>query len=298
MRGFLADHRDAYKYLHDQTVRLMNQGYVGAEIANKIALPPVLAREWFNRGYYGTMSFNSRAVYQRYMGWYDANPVHLAVLPPADEAGRYVEAMGGTAKVLTLAQTAYDKGDYRWAATLLNNVVLSAPSNAGAKEALARAYDQMAYQAESSLWRNMYLMGAAELRGGVQASLSAGSPDMIANLPTPMIFDLLAVRLDPAKAGDAELRVLFVFPDRKERYLVQVRHQVLTAEPAAEGVKADATLTLPRAMLLQSLFTGAPLAARVMSGEAKIDGNPLALQKLVGWFDKPAGGFPIVTRPE
>ena len=298
VRGFLADHRDAYKYLHDQTVRLMNQGYVGAEIANKIALPPVLAREWFNRGYYGTMSFNSRAVYQRYMGWYDANPVHLAVLPPADEAGRYVEAMGGTAKVLTLAQTAYDKGDYRWAATLLNNVVLSAPSNAGAKEALARAYDQMAYQAESSLWRNMYLMGAAELRGGVQASLSAGSPDMIANLPTPMIFDLLAVRLDPAKAGDAELRVLFVFPDRKERYLVQVRHQVLTAEPAAEGVKADATLTLPRAMLLQSLFTGAPLAARVMSGEAKIDGNPLALQKLVGWFDKPAGGFPIVTRPE
>lgn len=298
VRDYLADHRDAYKYLHDQTVRLMNQGYVGDEIANRIALPPVLAREWFNRGYYGTMSFNSRAVYQRYMGWYDANPVHLATLPPAEEAGRYVAAMGGADKVRALAQAAHDKGDYRWAAILLNNIVLSTPTDTAAKEALARAYDQMGYQAESALWRNMYLTGADELRSGVKATPAAGSSDMIANLPSPMIFDLLAVRLDPAKAGDSELRILFVFTDRNERYLVQVRHGVLTAEPAADGAKADATLTLPRALLLQSLFTGAPLAPKVASGEAKIAGNPFALQKLVGWFDKPAGGFPIVTRPE
>lgn len=298
VRSYLGDHRDAYKYLHDQTVRMMNQGYVGAEIANRIALPPVLAREWFNRGYYGTMSFNSRAVYQRYMGWYDANPVHLAVLPPADEATRYVEAMGGAGKVIALAKTAHDKGDYPWAATLLNNVVLAQPANAEAKEALAGVYDQLGYQAESSLWRNMYLSAAAELRGGVKAGPSAGSSDMIANLPSPMIFDLMAVRLDPDKAGDAELRILFVFPERNERYLVQVRHGVLTAEPAGEGVKADATLTLARALLLQSMFTGAPLAPKVMSGEAKVDGNPMALGKMVSWFDKPTGAFPIVTRPE
>ncbi|MCF8504048.1 MAG: MBL fold metallo-hydrolase [Caulobacter sp.] len=298
VRSFLASHRDAYKYLHDQTVRMMNQGYVGEEIANRIALPPVLARQWFNRGYYGTMSFNSRAVYQRYMGWYDANPVHLAVLPPADEAARYVEAMGGADKVMALAQAAHDKGDDRWAATLLNNVVLAQPANAAAKAALAASYDQMGYQAESSLWRNMYLTGAQELREGVKPALAAGSPDMIANLPSPMIFDLLAVRLDPEKVGDAQLRILFVFTDRQERYLVQVRNQVLTAEPVADGVKADATLTLPRALLLQSLFTGAPLGPKVISGEAKIQGNPLALQKLVGWFDRPAGAFPIVTRPE
>ncbi|MDO8295608.1 MAG: alkyl sulfatase dimerization domain-containing protein [Caulobacter sp.] len=298
VRDFLADHRDAYKFLHDQTVRLMNQGYVGDEIASRIALPPVLARQWFNRGYYGTMSFNSRAVYQRYMGWYDANPVHLATLPPADEAGRYVAAMGGADKVRALAQAAHDKGDYRWAAILLNNVVLSTPTDTAAKEALARAYDQMGYQAESALWRNMYLTGADELRGGVKPTPAAGSPDVIANLPSPMIFDLLAVRLDPAKAGNSELRILFVFTDRGERYLVQVRHGVLTAEPAAADARADATLTLPRALLMQSLFTGAPLAPKVASGEAKIDGNPFALQKLVGWFDKPAGAFPIVTRPE
>ncbi|MDP1630539.1 MAG: alkyl sulfatase dimerization domain-containing protein [Caulobacter sp.] len=298
VRDYLTDHRDAYKYLHDQTVRLMNQGYVGEEIANRIALPDVLAREWFNRGYYGTMSFNSRAVYQRYMGWYDANPVHLDVLPPADQASRYVAAMGGADKVLGLAAVAHDKGDYRWAATLLNNVVLADPANAAAREALASAYDQMGYQAESAIWRNMYLTGAAELRGGVAPTLAAGSSDIIANLPSPMIFDLLAVRLDPAKVGDAELRIVFAFPDRDERYLVQVRHGVLTAEPASADVKANATLTLPRALLLQSLFTGAPLAPKIKSGEAKIAGNPLALQRLVGWFDKPAGPFPIVTRPD
>ncbi|MDO9473897.1 MAG: alkyl sulfatase dimerization domain-containing protein [Caulobacter sp.] len=299
VRDYLADHADAYKYLHDQTVRLMNQGYTGAEIANRIALPPALARQWFNRGYYGSMSFNSRAVYQRYMGWYDANPVNLAVLDPADQAGRYVVAMGGAARVKALAKGAYDAGEYSWAATLLNNVVLGNPKDAEASQALARTYEQLAWQAESSLWRNMYLSGAVELRnGGPTPSPVSGSPDIIANLPSPMIFDLLAVRLNPEKAGNAKLRVIFAFPERKERFLVQVRNGVLTAEPAAEGEKADATLTLPRPLLMQSLLTGAPLAAKVASGEAKIAGNPLALQRLTGWFDQPTPDFPIVTRPK
>lgn len=300
VRDYLQDHSDAYRYLHDQTVRLMNRGYTGAEIANRIALPPTLADSWFNRGYYGTMSFNSRAVYQRYMGWYDANPVNLAVLEPADQAGRYVEAMGGAAKVKALAKAAHDKGDYRWAATLLNNVVTADPKDREAREALAGAYDQMGWQAESSLWRNMYLTGAAELRatGPLQVTAGTGSPDMVANLPSGMIFDLLAIRLDPDKAGDADLSVIFAFPERKERFLVRVHNRVLTSEPVAEGAKADATLTLPRALLLQSLFTGQPLAAKVASGEAKVEGNPLALMRLTGWFDRPTGDFPIVTRPE
>lgn len=300
VRDYLQDHSDAYRFLHDQTVRLMNRGYTGPEIANRLELPPTLANSWFNRGYYGTMSFNSRAVYQRYMGWYDANPVNLAVLEPADQAGRYVEAMGGAAKVKALAKAAHDKGDYRWAATLLNNVVTSDPKDREAREALARAYDQMGWQAESSLWRNMYLTGAAELRatGPLQVTAGTGSPDMIANLPSRMIFDLLAIRLDPDKAGDADLSVVFAFPERKERFLVRVHNRVLTAEPVAEGAKADATLTLPRALLLQSLFTGQPLAAKVASGEAKVEGNPLALMRLTGWFDRPGGDFPIVTRPE
>jgi len=296
---YLSSHRDAYKYLHDQTVRLMNQGYVGEEIADRIALPPVLARQWFNRGYYGTMSFNSRAVYQRYMGWYDANPVNLAAMPPAEEARRYVEAMGGAKKVEALARVAHDKGDYAWAATLLNNVVLADPADKGAREALAAAYDQMGYQAESSLWRNMYLTGAAELRGGVaEPRTNTAAFDVVRSLPSQMIFDLMAVRLAPEKVKDGQVSVIFAFPERNERFLVTVRNQVLIARPAAADARADATLTLPRALFLQSLFTGKSLAGEVLAGNAKAEGDVGALRRLTSWFDAPKGGFPVITRPE
>ncbi|MDQ0462307.1 alkyl sulfatase BDS1-like metallo-beta-lactamase superfamily hydrolase [Caulobacter ginsengisoli] len=294
---YLGDHRDAYKFLHDQTVRLMNSGMLPGEIAGALVLPPALAKDWFNRGYYGTMSFNSRAVYQRYMGWYDANPSHLAVLPPAEEGRRYVEAIGGADKVIALARAAYDKGDYGWAATLLNNVVMADAGNGPARALLADAYEQLGYQAESAIWRNMYLTGTTELRTGVAAPApQSGSADVIANLPTPMIFDLLATRLNPAKVGDASLSVLFVFPDRNERYLVRVHNDVLTAEPAAPDAKADATLTVARGLFLQSLFTGQSLAPKVLTGQVKIDGDVGALQRLTSWFDPPKGGFPIVTR--
>jgi alkyl sulfatase BDS1-like metallo-beta-lactamase superfamily hydrolase len=299
VRDFLASHRDAYKYLHDQTVRMMNNGYVGDEIAARIALPPVLARQWFNRGYYGTMSFNSRAVYQRYMGWYDANPVHLVAMPPAEEARRYVEAMGGPAKVKALARTAHDEGDYRWAATLLNNVVLADPADREAREQLAGNYDQMGWQAESSLWRNMYLTGATELRAEKPKVIpSLAAADLARNLPSPMIFDLMSVRLDPEKVKDGRVSVIFAFPERGERFLVTVENQVLTSRVAPAGAKADATLTLPRPLFLESLFTGKPLAGKVLSGEAKAEGDLGALQRLTGWFDPPKPGFPIVTRPE
>ena len=293
---YLLSHRDAYKYLHDQTVRLMNEGYVGAEIANKIKLPAVLEKQWFNRGYYGTMSFNSRAVYQRYMGWYDANPVSLAVLPPAEQARRYVAAMGGAAKVRALATKAYDEADYAWAATLLNNVVQADPADKAAAEQLARTYDQMGYQAESSLWRNIYLTGAGELRNGAPPpAAGTAAPDVVMNIPTPMLFDLLAVRLNPEKVGDGATSVLFVFPDRGERYLVTVKNQVLVGRPAAPDAKAEATLTLPRALLLQALLNGKPLAGQP---GVKVEGNGLALVKMLGWFDAPKGDFPIVTRPQ
>jgi alkyl sulfatase BDS1-like metallo-beta-lactamase superfamily hydrolase len=293
---YLVSHRDAYKYLHDQSVRLMNQGYVGAEIANRIKLPPVLAKQWFNRGYYGTMSFNSRAVYQRYMGWYDANPASLAVLPPAEQAKRYVAAMGGADKVRGLAAKAYEASDYAWAATLLNNVVQADPADKAAAEQLAQAYDQLGYQAESSLWRNIYLTGAAELRKGVPPpAVASTSPDIVMNLPTPMLFDLLAVRLNPEKVGEGTTSVLFVFPDRNERYLVTVRNQVLVGRPAAADATAEATLTLPRALFLQAVLSGKPLAGQP---GVKVEGDPRALLKMLGWFDAPKGDFPIVARPQ
>ena len=296
VRSVLEQHRDAYKYLHDQSVRLLNHGLTGDEIAARIELPPSLAKDWFNRGYYGSMSFNSRAVYQRYMGWYDANPASLAVLPPAEQSTRYVAAMGGAAKVRALAAKAYDDADYAWAATLLNNVVQADPADKAAAGQLARTYDQMGYQAESSLWRNIYLTGAGELRNGAPPpAAGTAAPDVVMNMPTPMLFDLLAVRLNPEKVGDGATSVLFVFPDRGERYLVTVKNQVLVGRPAAPDAKAEATLTLPRALLLQALFTGKPLAGQP---GVKVEGNGLALVKMLSWFDAPKGDFPIVTRPE
>lgn len=298
VRDFLADHRDAYKYLHDQTVRMMNLGLTGDEIAAKIQLPPALAKDWFNRGYYGSMSFNSRAVYQRYMGWYDANPAHLVPAPPADAGKRYVAAMGGAAKVKALAKEAAGKGDYAWAAALLNHAVMADDGDKEAKALLASAYDQMGYQTENSLWRNIYLTGADELRGGVRKLPTSMAPlDMIAALDSQMIFDVLAIRLNADKAGDARLRMVFAFPDRGERFLVEVRNGVLVAQPSTGAEKVDATLTVARPVFLESLFRGTSLLPKILSGEVKLEGDRAAMGRLAGWFDAFPTDFPIVTRP-
>lgn len=303
VRDFLADHRDAYKYLHDQTVRMMNLGLTGDEIAARIQLPPALARDWFNRGYYGSMSFNSRAVYQRYMGWYDANPAHLEPAPPADAGKRYVAAMGGATKVKAMAKEAAEKGDYAWAATLLNHAVMADDGDKEAKTLLASAYDQMGYQTENSLWRNIYLTGADELRGGVRKLPASMTPlDMLAALDSAMIFDVLSVRLNPDKAKDARLRIVFVFPDRNERFLVEVRNGVLVAQPApksenGQGETVDATLTVARPVFLESLFTGKSLVPKILTGQVKLEGDRAALGRMTGWFDAFPTDFPIVTRP-
>ena len=284
-------HRDAYKYLHDQSVRLMNEGLLPAEIANRIKLPEALDSEWYNRGYYGTMSFNSRAVYQRYMGWYDANPVHLAPLEPADEAKRYVEMMGGAAKVQAAAQAAFDEMDDRWAGELLNRLVMADPANRAARELLARTYERQAVGAESAIWRNIYLTGAGELRNGVRAAgAQSASLDLVRNTPTPMLLDLLAVRLNPAKAKDGEVSVDLVFPDRRERFRVRVKHAVLTYEADPAGGPADAVHTLPRAQFLSGALAGADLSGTATSGDRA------ALGRLLSWMTPPTPGFPIVTR--
>lgn len=287
---YMAKHRDAYKYLHDQSVRLMNEGLTGSEIANRIALPPALADQWYNRGYYGTMSFNSRAVYQRYMGWYDANPVHLAPLDPADEASRYVAMMGGAAKVLAAARAAYDKGDDRWAGELANRIVYAEPTNQLARDLLAKVYDRQGAGAESALGRNMYLMGAQELREGVQATPGAGaSLDMIRSTPTAMLLDLLAVRLDPEKAKDGAVSVDLVFPDRNERFRVSVRNAVLIHETDPKGRRADGVFTMPRAQFLAMALAGQRPAGVTAEGDAG------ALARLLGWLTAPTPGFGIVT---
>lgn len=283
---YLAKHRDAYKYLHDQTVRLMNDGLTGPEIANRLQLPEALDREWYNRGYYGTLSFNSRAVYQRYMGWYDANPVNLAPLDPADESARYVAAMGGPAKVLAEARKAHDAGDDRWAATLANRLVLADAKNQSARDLLARIYDRLGAAAESAIWRNMYLSGARELRQGVpDAGGRRAASELVRSTPTGMLLDLLSVRLDPAKSRGRALAFDLVLPDRQERFRVAVRNDVLTWEADPKPGAVDGTVTMARPQFLAAALAGAPAPAGA---------EPLA--KLISWISAPRADFPIVTR--
>ncbi len=202
--AFLTSHRNAYKFLHDQSVRLMNSGLTAPEIAETLALPDVLARQWFNRGYYGTMSHNSKAIYQRYLGWYDANPANLNPLPPEPAAKRYVAAMGGSKAVMALARSAVDEGELRWAATLLNHVVFDDPVNAEARDALAAVYTTLGFESEAGTWRNIYLTGAQELRDGVVPGPGAGfSPDVLQATTTAMLLDFAAVRVNPDKAAPA-----------------------------------------------------------------------------------------------
>lgn len=288
---YVEKHRDAYKYLHDQTVRMMNDGLLPAEIANRIRLPEALDSEWYNRGYYGTLSFNSRAVYQRYMGWYDANPVHLAPLDPADEAARYVAMMGGAETVLAAAEAAYAAGDDRWAGELANRLAYADAGNTAARELLAKVYQRQGAGAESAIWRNMYLTGAQELRKGVAPGRGPTAPlHMVRSTPTPMLLDLLAVRLDPEKAKDGEVAVDLVFPDRKERFRVRVKHAVLTYEADPAGGSADATYTLPRSQFLVGALTGQDLSGAATAGDRG------ALARLLGWLSPPRSDFPIVTR--
>ncbi len=291
---FIASHRDAYKYLHDQTVRLMNAGYTDREIAERVRLPEALASRWFNRGYYGTMMHNSRAIYQRYMGWYDANPANLNPLPPEEEATRFVRAMGGAERVLAEGQRAFDEGDYRWAARVLNHLVFADPQNNAARQVLARTHRQMAYQAESAIWRNMYLVAARELeQGPPQRASQVQSADLVAATPTSYILDLLAVRLNPERLGARRFAFNLVFPERSERFAVSIANGVLVHERDVTLDDAP-TITAPRAVFLQAMATGTMRRA-VLSGQIRIAGNRRALEGMNEVFDTPDANFPIVT---
>jgi alkyl sulfatase BDS1-like metallo-beta-lactamase superfamily hydrolase len=295
LTSFLEEHRDAYKYLHDQTVRLMNNGYTGIEIAETLQLPEPLAKQWFNRGYYGTMSHNSKAVYQRYMGWYDANPANLNPLPPEPAGKRYVEAMGGQAAVRDRAKAAIDAGDYRWAAMLLNHAVFADATDAEAREMLAGVYSQLGYQAEAGTWRNIYLTGAQELRNGVVPTPPVSfSPAVLAATPTSMLLDFAAVRIDAEKALEQPFSVRVELTDRSETHLLRVRNGVLVHEQDVDGA-ADATVRLARPAFLMTLLAGQPTTPLIERGEIAIEGDKALYERLVGLVDSLEPNFPIVT---
>lgn len=287
--SFIAFQRDAYKYLHDQSVRLMNKGLTKDEIAERIALPKPLSDQWFNRGYYGTMSHNSKAVYQRYLGWYSGNPADLNPWPPEQLGQHYVDALGGPERVAALARTAHAGGDYRWAATLLDHLVFSGKADAPAKALLADSYRQMGYAAEGSLWRNMYLTAADELVNGVKPT-SINTSAIGQYVPTTMLLDLMAVRLVPERVPATPFSLALVLPDSGERHLIQIRNGVMVHESGV-AAPADVTVTIPRAVFLQ-ILAGQPPAA---GNAPKIDGKAELLPVFLGLFEAPPADFPIVT---
>ncbi|MBR1235198.1 alkyl/aryl-sulfatase [Bradyrhizobium sp. AUGA SZCCT0182] len=289
-------HRDLYKYIHDQSVNLMNKGYTGIEISNMVKLPPELDKQWYNRGYYGTVRHNTRAVYQRYMGFYDANPSTLDQLPPEDAAKKYIEYMGGAAAVLAKAKADFDKGEYRWVAETVKHVVFADPNNKDAKELLADTYEQLGYQAESGPWRSVYLQGAFELRNGVPQSggMSTAGPDTIKAMPPEMTFDYFAVRLNGEKAAGKKLILNVEFTDLKQPYALTIENGVLNYAKKA-AANADAKITLTKATLDRIQLAEITPEQAITSGDMKVDGKREALAEFVGMLDNFPFWFNIVT---
>lgn len=294
VRRYLTLQRDNYKYLHDQTVRLMNKGQTPAEIAEALVPPPALTNEWTNRGYYGTYSHNSKAIYQRYLGWYDANPANLNPLPPTERGKHYVEAMGGADRVLAIARTAVAAGDYRWSSDVLNQLVFADPANATAKAMLADSYEQQGYQAEAATWRNMFLSAARDLREGPKLNSGTQSIDMISAIPTDLLLDTIATRLDPAVIGAKSLSLNFNFVDRGEKARVTVENAVMISEMGEAHAKPAVTLSGPRQLFLGLFFLKLPLAQLEAAG-LKVDGDRAAFEALQAAIETPPNIFNIVT---
>ncbi|CAA0124514.1 Putative alkyl/aryl-sulfatase YjcS [BD1-7 clade bacterium] len=293
---YLKKQRDIYKYIHDQSVRLMNQGYTGEEISEIIELPASLENNWATRGYYGTLRHNSRAVYQRYMGWYTGNPSDLNNLPPQQAAEKYVEYMGGAPALLRRAREDYNNGEYRWTAEVLKHLVFAEPDNKDAKNLLADSYEQLGYQAESGPWRSVYLQGALELRKGLPnaMALETASPDIIANMPVTMLFDYMGVRVLPEKAEGKEMVLNLNFEDLKESYSLMLENSVLNYT-TNQVEEADATATLSKDTLNQIQLGKLSFDQAVADGKIKVKGDPQAFNDLLATLDNFDFWFNIVT---
>lgn len=284
---YLGKQRDLYKYLHDQTVRLMNHGYKAAEIAERLSLPKSLASTWHARGYYGTLSHNAKAVYQRYIGWYDANPANLNPLPPVERGRKYVEYMGGAEAAIRRAREDFAKGEYRFVAEAMSHVVFADPANTEARRLGGDALEQLGYAAESATWRNAYLLGALELRQGRPSTVARApiSPDVVRAMSLALFFDYLGVRLNGEKAEGRRIVINWVFSDLGRRYVLNLENCALTWLADRQRDRADATVTLERAMLNRLVLRELPFADAVQRGLVGVDGDPAKVAELFSLLD-------------
>jgi alkyl sulfatase BDS1-like metallo-beta-lactamase superfamily hydrolase len=287
---YVAGQRDMYRYLHDQTLRLMSHGLTPKEIGDELMMPTRLSKQWFARGYYGAVAHNVNAVYAHYMGPYDGNPANLNPLPPQRAGAQYVDYMGGSDAILTRARSDYEAGNFRWVVEVLNHVVFAQPGNRAARELAADAMEQLGYQAESATWRNAYLLGARELRATVPAAAPGGvaiSPDIVAVLPFGSFLEFLAIRVNGPKAQDLDARFDWRIVDEAgiDAHRITLSNGALNHLPGSHGATADAVIETPREQLSQ-LSAGRPaLLAALDAGDVKVSGNASLFRRFVETLD-------------
>ena len=294
--SYLSNQRDAYKYLNDQTLRLINKGYTMNEIAENLKLPQNLDQDWALRGYYGSVSHDIKAIYQRYLGWYDSNPANLNPLPPEESAKKYVEYMGGSAAVMKKAREAYNKGDYRWAAEVMNKVVFAEPNNTAAKNLQADILEQLGYQSENGTWRNEYLMGAYELRNGTpKITATTASPDTLNAMTPDMILDYFGMHIIGDKANGKKMVINWEEPNLKEKYVISLENSALVYRKVNSFGNADLSMTIPKESLLGIAGNATTLDKEIQDGRAKVTGDTSKFNELLETFDSFTPDFNIVT---
>ncbi len=290
---FLVKQRDVYRWLHDQTMRLANHGHTSMEIAELLELPDCFGAQGHTREYYGTVSHNSKAVYQRYLGWFDGNPANLNPHPPEQAGSRYVEAIGGADAVIARARSAFEEGDYRWVAQLLNHLVFADPSNQEGRLLQADTFEQLGYQAESGPWRNFYLTGAQELRSGKPVVGGAGRA-MTNALTVEQVFDALGVRLKAQEVEGKRAVLNWHFTDIDEDHILGLDNCALHHVAGRSDPDADATLTLTKRLLGQILTGRASIPDALVDGSLRLDGDTEAVLMVLGALDQFEGNFAIV----
>jgi alkyl sulfatase BDS1-like metallo-beta-lactamase superfamily hydrolase len=300
VNDFLVLQRDLYKWMHDQTMRLANQGHVPTEIASMLSLPDDFLAEEHTHGFYGDLVHNSKAVYQRYLSWYDGNPANLNKLPPTEVGRRYVELAGGPDKVLAAGRAALESGDYRWGAELVNHLVFADPDNQDARHLQADILEQLGYQAESATFRNAYLMGAQELRFGPPdiGPGPARARGILVAMTVEQIFDTISVRLKSEDVGGLDLRINWTFPDQAgtadERWVLGLSHRTLFGVRGRHDAAAVASITIDRALLVDILTQQTTFMDQIGAGRITVDGDAGALLNVFGNLDMSMSVFRIV----
>ena len=294
--AMIRQQRDLYKFAHDQTIRLMNHGLTATEIAETIKLPASLDGAWHARGYYGHIRHNVKAIYQRYLGWYDANPVNLDPLPPVEAGRKYVDYMGGAEALLARAAMDFARGEFRFVAQAVSHLVFTDPDNKAARVLLADTLEQLGYAAESATWRNAYLFGAQELRQGMPKAPPRPpmSRETLAALQTGQLWDVLGVRLNGPKAEGKHIVLNWAFTDTGETFILTLENCALTYMAGAQAAAADAGFTLARGVLEEVIAKLTSFPEAVTAGRIKVSGDPMRLAELMALMDEFPRMFEIV----